>query len=131
MHGIMLQHLGFERPVLHDLRRQFDEIAFDLRKAAVFHVVEQEMERMAEFVEERFRLVERQQRGRIAHRAREVADDAHNGRHALAVLIGLLDIVAAPGALALAVAGEIVEIEHAQVRAVGVEHLVGDCIGMV
>ena len=73
---------------------------------------------MAEFVEERFRLVKRQQRGRIAHWVREVADDAHHGRHALAVLIGLLDIVAAPGALALAVAGEIVEIEHAQVRAV-------------
>ena len=131
MHGIVLQHLGFECPVLHDLRRQFDEIALDLREAAVFHVVKQEVERMAEFVEERFRLVERQQCGRIAYRAREVADNTHHGRHALAVLIGLLDIVAAPGALALAVAGEIVEIEHTQVRAIGIEHLVGDRIGMV
>ena len=131
MHGIMLQHLGFERPVLHDLRRQFDEIALDLRESAVLHVVEQEVERMPELVEQRLGLVEGQQRGIAPRRAREVADNAHHGSHALAVLIGLLDIVAAPGALALAVAGEIVEIEHAQVRAVGVEHLVGDCIGMV
>lgn len=45
------------------LDRELHEVALDLRESAVFHVVEQEMERMAEFVEERFGLVERQQRG--------------------------------------------------------------------
>ena len=56
MHGVLFQHFGFESPVFHDLRRKLHEVALDLRESAVFHVVEQEMERMAEFVEERFGL---------------------------------------------------------------------------
>ena len=75
----LFQHFGFESPVFHDLRRKLHEVALDLRESAVFHVVEQEMERMAEFVEERFGLVERQQRRGVAHRTGEVADDTHHG----------------------------------------------------
>ena len=131
MHGVLFQHFGFESPVFHDLRRKLHEVALDLRESAVFHVVEQEMERMAEFVEERFGLVERQQRRGVAHRTGEVADDAHHGSDALAVPVGLFDIVAAPRTLTLAVTREEVEIEHAQMRLVGVEHLVGDRLRMV
>ena len=110
VHGVLLQHLGIEGPVLHQLRGQLHEIALHLGQSAVLHVVEEEMERMPEFVEQRFGFVEGQQRGGVARRAGEVADDRHHGRHALAVLVGLLHVVAAPRALALAVAREIVEI---------------------
>lgn len=63
MHGILPEHLGIERPVLHQLRGQLHEIALDLRESAVLHVVEQEVERMPELVEQRLGLVEGQQRG--------------------------------------------------------------------
>ena len=131
MHGILPEHLGIERPVLHQLRGQLHEIALDLRESAVLHVVEQEVERMPELVEQRLGLVEGQQRGIAPRRAREVADDRHHGRHALPVLVGLLHVVAAPRALALSVAREVIEIEHAQMRLVDVEHLVSDRLGVV
>ena len=132
VHGVLPQHFGIEGPVLHQLRRQLHEIALDLREAAVLHVVEEEMQRMAEFVKERLRLVERQQRRRAAHRPREVADDRHHGRHAPPFgVVGLLHVVAAPRTLALALAREEIEIEHAEVRLVGIEHLVGRHVGMI
>ena len=131
VHGVLAQHLGRKGPVLHDLRGKLHEVALDLRESAVFHVVEEEVQGMPELMEERLGLVEGQQCGGVPGRTGEIADDRDDGRHAPSVPVGLLHVVAAPGPLPLSVAGEEVEIEHPEVRLVGVENFVGQGLGMV
>ena len=50
-----LQHLGLERPVLHDLRRQLDEVAREPAEAPVRALRQERVQRVAELVEQRAR----------------------------------------------------------------------------
>ncbi len=128
---ILFEYLLLECPILHDLRRQLYEVALDLGQTAVTHVGEEEVQCVAELVEQRLGLVDREQCRRIADRAREVAYYAYRRSHTLAVLVSLLGKVAAPCAAALARAREQVEIQYAQMRVVDVEHLECRALGVV
>ena len=128
---ILFQHLGFGGPVLHHLRRQLHEIALDVGQPAVLHLAEQAVQRMAEFMEEGLRLVEIEQRRRRTGRTGVVGHHPYDGRHALAVLVILFGKVPAPRSAALALAHVVVEVEHAQMALVLVEHFVDQAVGIV
>ncbi len=79
MDGVFAKHLRLERPILHDLRGEFDEITLRTPQSLIGRFSEQVVEGVAEFVEERFGLVEREQGWvLITDRAREVARDIHD-----------------------------------------------------
>ena len=63
MHGIVLQHLGFECPVLHDLRRQLDEILIYVRTAdrLVLSLRKNGVQRVSELMQESFEFTESKQ----------------------------------------------------------------------
>ena len=63
MAGEASQRLGALQPMLVELRGKFDEVARDVgpRQQRIGHVGEHAVQRMAEFVEQRARLVEAQQ----------------------------------------------------------------------
>ena len=83
------------------------------------------MQCVSELVEEGLRLVDREQSRVATRRTREVADDAHDGSNAVTLGIEALSaILAAPRATALAIAREVVEIEHSEVFVLLVEHFV-------
>ena len=69
MQRVPLQHLGLERPVLEDLRRQLDEVAQHLGagQPLVGDLRQQPVQAVAELVEQRAHVVGRQQR-RLAGR---------------------------------------------------------------
>jgi hypothetical protein len=69
MDRIGVQHLRHGQPVLVELRRQFDEIArhAGAGNGRIGHVREHAVQRVAEFVEQRARVVEGQE-GRLALR---------------------------------------------------------------
>ncbi len=91
--GVLTQHLGFESPVLHDLRGQLHEVALHVGQTAVAHLVEHEVERMAELVEEGLRLVERESSdGAVLVGSVKLRTMLSTGAHALAVLVALLGV---------------------------------------
>jgi hypothetical protein len=140
--GMASQHLGLGDPVLEQLRGQFDEIAQHLRarQAAVGHVGQQPVQTVAELVEQRARVVQRQQRrrprralGKVVvvqdHRQLDPVDAAEP--RAPADVAALPAQSAHPRTAALARSREVVLEEHADHPAVGVGHLVGAHVGVV
>ena len=73
--SVAFQQLRLESPVLHNLRRKFDEIAFDAAESAIRNILEEVVQGMAELVEKRFGLIDGQKRRRRTGRPREVAYD--------------------------------------------------------
>ena len=73
--GELLQHLGPLQPVLVELRGQLDEIGehAGARQRRIGHVGQQAVQAVAELVEQRARVVERQQRRLAAGALGEVA----------------------------------------------------------
>jgi hypothetical protein len=65
MQRVALQHLGLERPVLEQLRRQLDEVLQHVRagQALVGHLRQEAVQTVAELVEQRAHVVGGQQRG--------------------------------------------------------------------
>ena len=88
------------------------------------------MQAVAEFVEQRAHVVERQQRG-LARRGLGEVVVVEDDRHDLAAVAGLLAQRAHPCAAALARAREVVVQEDARHAAVAVAHLVGLDVGVV
>ena len=122
--GVHLEHLRFDRPVLHDLRRQFDEVAgdFGAGERLVRAVGEQPVQAVPELVEQRLDFLERQQGRLVAGRLREVAHVVDHRPNVLAVDLDLLPKLAHPGAAPLAGAREVVDIQDADVAAVRLLH---------
>ena len=56
-----IEHLARQHPVLVDLRRELDEVARRRRQPRIRDVLQQAMQRVAELVEQRLRIVERDQ----------------------------------------------------------------------
>ena len=131
VHGVVLEQFGLEGPILHHLRGKLDKITLHLRKTAIFHIVEEEVERMAKLMEERLGLIEGQQGRRRSCRAGKVADNGYDRSNALTIAVTLLDIVATPSTLPLAGTRMEVEIEHAEVRIIGIQHLIGRDLGVI
>ncbi len=123
------QGLRRRHPMLEELGRELDEVLAYRRAGlpGIAHAAQEAMEAVAEFVKERARLVESQQR-RLGPGEVVVVDD---DRRDLAVERLLVAIAAHPGARMLADAGEIVVEEKADVTALGVPYLIGADIGMI
>ena len=58
-----VEHLARQQPVLVQLRRELDEVARRARQARVAHVLQQAVQRVAELVEQRLGIVQRDQHG--------------------------------------------------------------------
>ena len=101
-------------PVLHDLRRQFDEIAVDGRsgQARIGSGGENAVQRMAELVQHRRHLVEREQRRQAVGRLRKVVDHRNQRPRLDAVLDSLLAELGHPCSAAFRGAGEEVHIQN-------------------
>ena len=119
MGGEFADHLGHFEPVLVELAREFHEIAGDRGAGDRFvgDVREHLVERVAELVEKRPRVVPGQKRRGAVAGPREVADVEHVGPHVGAVAV-LGAEGRAPGARALGGAGEVVADEDRHVGAV-------------
>ena len=122
VHGIVREYRRVERPMLVELRREFDEVACDVgaRQSRVALIGKQPMQGVAEFMEHRRHVVERDERRLARRRLGEVGDivDHRFGAQQL----GLPDEVIHPGAAGFVVTLEVIEIHQAQRGAV----LVGD-----
>ena len=72
-----VQGFAFHAPVLHDLRRQFDEIPGHVGAAESphRHAAQCVVKQMTEFVEDRFHFAMRQQRRRVADGRSQIAAD--------------------------------------------------------
>ena len=128
---VVRQHARPVRPHLVDLRRVLDEVARHLGAghARVLHVGEHAVQRMPELVEQRRHLVPGQQRGLAVGRLRDVEVIRH---HRLLVhQPALVDVGIHPGATALGGPRVQVGQEDRQLRAVRVEHVVDQHVGVV
>ncbi len=123
MQRVPLQDRGLERPVLEQLRRQFDEIAQHVRagQALVRHLRQEPVQPVPELVEQRAQIVGRQERRRARRPLREivVVDD---DRQRLAVRARLPAIGVHPGAAALVRPREVVAQEDPDQAVVGAAH---------
>jgi hypothetical protein len=95
MHGIALQDSGHRQPVLIKLRRQLDEIARNTGagNGRVGNIRQHAVQRVAEFVEQRARVVERQQRRLAFRRLGEVADIIDDWQFAVAAVLQLKPVL--------------------------------------
>ena len=120
MHGKAPQHLRLLQPMLVELRGQFDEVGIDTgaRDQRIGHVRQQPVQRMAELVEQRARVVEAQQR-RLALRALGEVHHIDDERPDVAGELLLVAQRRHPGAAMLGGAREIVAEEQADMAAVG------------
>ena len=131
--GPQVEELLLGGPVLHNLRRELDEVAVDVRagERLVGTLAQHAVQRVAELVEEGLHLVKGQQRGLRLGGLREV----HHQRHQRAGLFAVdhlrTAVLGHPGARVLRGAGEEVEVEHRQEVALLVGHVVGRHVGVV
>ena len=124
--SVATQHLGLQRPVLHNLRRQLDKVALDTAQTAILHLREECVQCVTKLVEEGLSLVDREQCGIATRRTREVANDAYDGSDAVALGVEALGaVLATPSATTLAVTRVVVEVEHTEVLVLLVKHFVG------
>ncbi len=119
-----LQHLRHHQPVLVELRGQLDEIARDAgaRDRRIGDVGQEPVQAVPELVEQRARIVERQQRRRAFLASREVHHVDDDGPH-LACDVRLRAQAAHPRARALRRPREVVAEEQPDVGAALVRHL--------
>ena len=89
MLGIYFQHFRFEDPVFHDLGRQLDKVDGHIGCTIVMYISKEAMQGMTKFVEDRTCFICTQQGRLTLRRLAEVEHRRHNGRYALAILIGL------------------------------------------
>ncbi len=128
MKRVLPEHLGLQRPMLEQLRRQFDEVAQHAcsRKPLVRDLRQQPVQAVTEFVKQRAHVVHRQQ-GRRTLRKIVVVD--HDRQH-VAVDARLRAVVAHPRAAALGRAREVVVQEDAD-RILAAPHLVHPHVGVI
>ena len=111
------QHVRLLEPMLVELRRQFDEIGIDAgaRDHRIGHVRQDAVQRVAEFVEQRARVVEGQQRGFAVGALGEIhhVDDQ---RADIAAQLFLLAQRGHPGAAMLGGPREIIAEEQRDMR---------------
>ncbi len=101
MQGEAAQNLLLLQPMLVELRGKFDEIARDIGagQQRIGHIRQQPVQRMAEFVKERARIVEAQEAGFALGRLHEI-QHIDDDRQDLAIELFLLAKIAHPGAAA-------------------------------
>ena len=130
--GVGFQDLRHLQPVLVKLRGQFDEVAGHrgAGEQRIGHVGQQAVQRMAEFVEQRARVVEGEQRRLAGGGLGEVAD-IDDDRADIAGELFLVAQRGHPGARMLGGAGEIVADEQADVAARSVLDLPGARVGVI
>ena len=118
--------------MLVELRRQLDEIARHrgAGEQRIGHVRQQAVQRVAEFVEQRARVVERQQRRLARRRLGEIAD-VEDDRADVAGKLFLVAQRGHPGAAVLGAAREIIADEQADMAAGRVLHLEGAGVGVI
>ena len=125
------QHVGLFEPVLVELRGQFDEVGGDVG-AGDFRIGdgrEQAVQRMAELVKQRARILEAQ-KGRLAVGALGEIHHVDDQRLDVAVEFLLIAQRGHPGAAALRGPGEIIAEEQADLVAAGAAHLPDPDVGM-
>ena len=127
VYGPEVEELFLGSPVLHNLRRQFDEIAVDRRAghAGVVSLRENAVQRVSEFVQHRADLVECQQRRGILGRFREVENQRDQRAGVLPVARRLAAEFGHPGPAAFRGPREEVHVQYGQEFPVGVVHFVG------
>ena len=121
---IVAQHFGFGRPILHDLRRELHEIALHPAERPIFHVGEKRMQPVPKLMKKGLDLIERKQRRRQFGRRSKIAYDGDHRSDAFVAFVALAAERGTPRTAALAAARKKVEIEHAQMSPVHVEHLI-------
>ena len=129
--GELPQHLRLLLPVLVKLRRQLDEIGehAGAGQRGIGHVRQHAVQAVAEFVEQRARVVRRQQRGLALGALGEIAD-IDDQRRDRAIELLLVAQRGHPGAGALRGPGEVVAIEQRLVAAARVLDLPDPDVGM-
>ena len=112
-----VEHLARQQPVLVHLRRDTRRSrAASPARPGYAHVLQQAVQRVAELVEQRLRIVQRDQHG-LARRALHEVVVVRRDRRDAAVERALRAVGDRPRARALARAREVVEVEQAAVRA--------------
>ena len=128
---IVGQHVGLERPVLVELRRKLDEVAWHVgaRERRVMNVGEHPVQRVSELVEHRRHVIISQQSRLARGRLGEIGDVVHDRFPARQRR--LVDELIHPCPTLLVVALEVVGIKQRQRLAVGIEDLEGADIRIV
>ena len=132
--GEGLQEVLLHGIVLHELRRQLYEVPPHVGTAETLEagVGKHAVQRMAELMEERLHLAQRQQCRLVVRRLRQIHHHRHVRPHVLTFLIYILSLVFGhPCPTLLAFAWMEISIEDGEVRAVLVEHLVGFHVGVI
>ncbi len=122
--GIVLQHLGMQRPMLVELGGKLHKVPRhrSARQRGITLVGEQPMQRMAEFVEHGGDFVRGQQRGLARRGHCKVGNIEGNGARAFQLCLVHQRIV--PGTARLVVAAEEVKIHQPHMAAIGIAHFV-------
>lgn len=131
MCGPQVEELLLRGPVLHDLRRQFDEVAVDVRagERLVGTFAQHAVQRVSELMQEGLHLVEGQQRGGRLGRLRKVHHQRHQRSGLLAVHALRSAELGHPRARVFRGTREEVEIEHRHETAPGIGDVVGRHVG--